>query len=226
MAFYWSLKSVPELAAMPSWVGEAIVTQCATQYKRPHRWAFAFGSLALFLVLVASLAIGFVFRTHPTVAGIVEVGLLSAISLHFRIASAVPCIRRWVGGVCPSCGYDLRAAEGRCSECGSPVDLGLGSHQKVLLLSAELEAYAHRKVSPSRVELMFFPLPAVRVEDLKQIIQARAIDAVVSETSPSETWLKSTHLLLPPQEWNEFFNWICATTYIPGCRLAAFRVVF
>jgi hypothetical protein len=47
--------------------------------------------------------------------------LLPAMSLRRWIADHLQTRRRRKAGLCPNCGYDLRASKDRCPECGTPV---------------------------------------------------------------------------------------------------------
>jgi hypothetical protein len=53
------------------------------------------------------------FRVFATLAG-----LLAAL-FYWRYRVARRTYLRKAGGLCPSCGYDLRATPGRCPECGA-----------------------------------------------------------------------------------------------------------
>lgn len=42
---------------------------------------------------------------------------------HFEVVAALPCIRRALGGLCPTCGYILRGnGSGICPECGTAIN--------------------------------------------------------------------------------------------------------
>ena len=45
---------------------------------------------------------------------------LSAGPLYWLLTRVHPRERRERAGLCPSCGYDLRATPDRCPECGTP----------------------------------------------------------------------------------------------------------
>jgi hypothetical protein len=64
------------------------------------------------------------FRDSPIVSGRLAFVPTWFIVLLFAIAPAAWLAttlrqRRWHPGLCPSCGYDLRATPGRCPECGT-----------------------------------------------------------------------------------------------------------
>src|SRR5688572_17306702 len=47
-------------------------------------------------------------------------GLVSAVPLALPLRRIVTKRRRVRSGLCPDCGYDLRASPARCPECGRP----------------------------------------------------------------------------------------------------------
>jgi hypothetical protein len=53
------------------------------------------------------------FRVFATLGGLLAV----LFYWRYRVARRM-CLRK-IGGLCPSCGYDLRATPGRCPECGA-----------------------------------------------------------------------------------------------------------
>jgi hypothetical protein len=47
--------------------------------------------------------------------------LLFAVLPAVRVRAMIRNRRRFGAGLCPACGYDLRATPGRCPECGAEV---------------------------------------------------------------------------------------------------------
>ena len=62
------------------------------------------------------------YATAPWLAGIWAAYLIPLIGiclLAVRLEASRRAGRRATGGLCPACGYDLRASPGRCPECGA-----------------------------------------------------------------------------------------------------------
>jgi hypothetical protein len=59
------------------------------------------------------------FRTITLVVPLWSVALASALLPAARTSGWARCRRRVRRGLCPACGYDLRATAGRCPECGA-----------------------------------------------------------------------------------------------------------
>ena len=109
-------KPLPYLAEPPGW-----------HYAAPGRTLLPPASRAPLVRPLATLSGGAV--PHPGViqGGGFEVSLWPVAALTavlpalwlLRVGRAVLARRRAATGVCPSCGYDLRATPGGCPECGS-----------------------------------------------------------------------------------------------------------
>jgi hypothetical protein len=62
------------------------------------------------------------FVTAPPWMPIAALGLLPAVRLSLAGGRTLRHRRRSARGLCPACGYDLRATPDRCPECGRPAD--------------------------------------------------------------------------------------------------------
>ena len=103
----------------PSWgFQRAAISTDEAHYemKTPRQWAgFGYGK-----VIDRSLAPGFdMFYTIKLPLWIVAAVFLALPA--GRTVSTLRQLRRRARGLCPCCGYDLRASEGRCPECGTPI---------------------------------------------------------------------------------------------------------
>jgi len=127
MQIYWSLKSVPELSGLPEKRRQEVWRECGYQTTRVYRWSLVVG-----LILIASLFFGIVlpFQSGSFLLVLGKSFLwtelfffacalaLERLSLHLRIVTSLPEIRKRVGGLCIECGYDIRATPHQCPECG------------------------------------------------------------------------------------------------------------
>jgi hypothetical protein len=139
MPFYWSLKSIPELAPLPKARRLAIWKAC---YPGSFKLDRLFLGQWLALMVVYSGPSLFGFRLWNPGFNWLGFGFLLSIQtvvgyfvalvfVHLRIVAALPEIRKRVGGLCLQCGYDLTGnTSGICPECGTPIPVKAGEESR------------------------------------------------------------------------------------------------
>src|SRR5579863_10485677 len=112
MPFYWSYKSVPELASLPRKRAKVVWEECinSAPFSSLELVFNCIGVVGTILLLALPLRMSFLTISWSSWwlgAFVVWTQGFFYVNRHLRAERALPELRKRIGGLCPNCGYDL-----------------------------------------------------------------------------------------------------------------------